>query len=432
MDSIHCSNKQLQNVPVFQHGPRNPGPLDELEIYLDHNQLTVIAAFAFSGLPPQWSSPLYTGNRTLKITINLNDNKITQIDRTAFKGIQTTVTKINLQKNLSTHLPQALSTLDTIQELNVQGNPLTRLDGIVMGSFDQTLSSLSFSADHFAVFPTELSLLQNLTVLTVSELPFQSIAQGLGPHLSNLNINHSNLTHIPDAVCNMNNWTHLSITFSPNINSNNSLFNHCLHYVDSVSTLSLSNNQLASVPDISAWFPHVTCLNLSRNNLQNLSLGYFSIKNLPDLDLSQNLFINIPRALRNNTKLRLEYLNMANNNMSSIYEPDLQSLHSLKILELNNNPINYISPNAFKDIPWLEKIGLKNTKWFKIPTAVMKIQQQLYVVDFTGSPINCSCSNMSHIRPCSISLLSFEGTCHGLRGLPIQRYLTYHFPVVCP
>ena len=127
--------------------------------------------------------------------------------------------------------------------------------------------------------------------LTVNGIPFHSIPsdafQGYHPYLSEIDINHSQLDHIPEAVCNLTQLTRLSFTSSPNIISSSSLFNHCSkHYMFSVKSLSLYDNQLVSLPNISGWFPSLSELNLSTNHLQHLSLENFPL--LSRLDLSTN------------------------------------------------------------------------------------------------------------------------------------------------
>ena len=455
LKSVNCNNTQLRVVPAFKNTTtfvtQSSSLVGLLEFHLDNNQLTTIPAFAFKGLP------LVNGTR---IFINLKDNKISQMDNDAFDGIAHNVAKLHLQNNLLTHLPEAFDKLSSIEELNLLENPLTQFDGVVMNIFGRSLFHFSFSADHFAFFPTEIRLLYTLMKLTVSGIPFQSIPhdafQGYHPYLSEIDINYSQLDHIPEAVCNLTQLTRLSFTSSPNIKSSSSLFNHCRHYMFNLNSLSLYDNQLVSLPNISGWFPSLSELNLSTNHLQHLSLGNFPLLNrldistnhlqhlslgyfpfLSDLHLSHNLFTQIPPALTRS----IDHLDMSDNQITSINDNDLRNLGNLKILELNNNPISYISPHAFKYNKMLLEIGLKHTNLFQIPLAFKELGNipspavvlpYYRKVDFTGSPINCSCNAMPFLRQWNVTSLTIEGNCNGGRGSSIQRYVDHLFPATCP
>ena len=132
---------------------------------------------------------------------------------------------------------------------------------------------------------------------------------------------------------------------------------------------------------------------------------------------------------------------MSGNQITSINDNDLRNLGNLKILELNNNPISYISPHAFKYNKMLLEIGLKHTNLFQIPLAFKELGNipsptVLFSyhrkVDFTGSPIKCTCNAMPYLRKLNVTSLTIEGNCHGGRGMSIQRYVDHLLPATCP
>ena len=422
---LNCNNTQLHAVPAFQ-------PISiqyyEVEINLDYNQLASIPAFVFRAIASVNAS---------SITINLKHNQISQMDIDAFAGIADKVTRLDMQNNRLTHLPNALSKLISLNELYLLKNPLANLDGHILKTFGQSLTKFSFSAEHFVSFPTELRLLHSPFNLLVSGIPFHNIAPdtflpGMPP-LYKLDINHSELDHIPDAVCNLSNYlTILSFTSSPNLrNTSTSLFDHCQNSLDYVKMLSLYDNQLDIVPNIAAWFPELMSLNLSRNHLHQLTLNNSLPLKLTYLDLSYNWFTKIPRLL--NAQPVLYRLYMSGNKITSIKDNDLLSFRNLRTLKLNDNPISHISSNAFTKNTLLSKIELKNSKLFQIPEALLKLRN-LDLVEFTGSPINCSCSAMSYLRNWNVNSLFIAGECYDGdgRGSRIYDYVKYHIHNSCP
>ena len=422
---LNCNNTQLHAVPAFQ-------PISmqyyEVEISLDYNQLTSLPAFVFRAIASANAS---------SIMIDLKHNQISQMDIDAFAGIADKVTVLNMQNNRLTHLPNALSKLISLHELYLLKNPLTNLDGVILKTFGQSLTKFSFSAEHFVSFPTELRLLHSPFNLLISGIPFHNIAPdtflpGMPP-LYRLDINHSELDHIPDALCNLSNYlTVLSFTSSPNLrNTSMSLFDHCHNSLDYVTMLSLYDNQLDFVPNITAWFPGLMLLNLSRNHLHQLTFNNSLPVKLTDLDISYNWFTKIPRLLH--TQPVLYRLYVSGNKITSINDNDLQSFNNLRTLKLYDNPISYISRNAFTKISLLSKIELKNVKLFQIPEALLKLRN-LDLVDFSGSPINCSCSAMSYLRNWNVNSLFIAGECYDGdgRGSRIYDYVKYHIHNLCP
>ena len=174
--------------------------------------------------------------------------------------------------------------------------------------------------------------------------------QGLESNLYKLGINHSQLDHIPDAVCNLTKLRPLSFTSCPNLqNISSSLFDHCHQSLNHVISLSLYNNQLDFPPNISAWFPNLHILNLSKNHLLQLPVDYSHPLKLRILDLrSYNSFTKIPATVLQTLPL-LVRLHISGNKTTSNVQPDIQGIQTLEILELNENPVSYmyISPNAF-------------------------------------------------------------------------------------
>ena len=196
-------------------------------------------------------------------------------------------------------------------------------------------------------------------------------------------------------ICNLTYLRRLSYTSSHNLkNSSSSLFDHCQKRLKNIFELSLYDDQLDSIPNITAWFSDLTFLNLSKNHLQHLTLNDSLPLKLTDLDKSYNRFTQNPSVLH--AQSDLSHLDMSGNKITSLKDIDLQGFRNLRILKLNDNPISHISFNAFTSTTLLNQIELKNTNLSQIPEALMKLGN-LHVVDISGSPIKCSCSILSYL-----------------------------------
>ena len=419
--SLYCNNTQLHAIPAFKTISID---YTAVEIRLNHNKLTSIPALAFKVIASAHAS---------KIEIDLQYNQISQIDIDAFNGIVAYVKRIDLQNNRLTHLPRAFSKLTSLNELHLLNNPLTNLDGVILKTFGQSLTRFSFSAEHFVRFPTELTVLHSPFNLLIDGIPFHTIPADTfyqGMPLYKLEINHSKLDHIPDAVCNLTYLVILSFTSSTNLkNTSTSLFDLCQKSMNDVTTLSLYGNQLNSMPNITDWFPELMSLNLTKNHLQQISPNYSLPLKVTELDLSYNQFTKIPRALHKQPLLYHLYL--SGNKITSIDDKDLEDFHNIRTLKLNDNPIRLISSNAFTRNSLLSKIELKNVKLVQIPEALMKMGS-LDLVDFSGSPINCTCSAMSYLRKWDVRSLFIAGECYNGHGSRIYDYVKYDIHSLCP
>jgi Leucine-rich repeat (LRR) protein len=130
-----------------------------------------------------------------------------------------------------------------------------------------------------------------------------------------------------------------------------------------IEALDISKNSLSALKkDHMKFFPFLKYFNASFNEIKTLEMGTFlECKKLEVLSLSHNLlasaqFDNIPnlRALyakSNNINNmagtysnmpKLEILNLADNNIASIGDRGLQTLESLKFLNVSHNKLPYI------------------------------------------------------------------------------------------
>lgn len=115
--------------------------------------------------------------------------------------------------------------------------------------------------------------------------------------------------------------------------------------------------------------PTISKLDLSRQNLSEIPLEIFELKNLKHLNLSNNKISTIPKDI---TKLkRLEKLDISNNKISNFYAKICQ-LPKLKVLNLNNNLIKTL-PKQIKYLKQLKVLHLSNNLLSFFPNEIKEL-----------------------------------------------------------
>jgi len=150
-----------------------------------------------------------------------------------------------------------------------------------------------------------------------------------------LNLSHSELTHLLDSIGQLTNLTKLHIIFNKltqlphsigqltNLTHLNISYNKLTHLPDSIGQLTnlislyIGNNKLTELPDSIGQLTNLIALNISRNKLTYLPDPIGQLTNLTKLDINNNKLIQLPIQLINLTRCDITY---------------------------NNNPIEYIPP----------------------------------------------------------------------------------------
>ena len=112
-NGVNCIANQLSNVPDFI---KNNIHNHSTELFVDFSynqyQLTTVPAYAFKSL---------SAVNATSIIINLQTNRISNIDIQAFSGVEHIVTELHLEDNNFTHIPLALKYLSSLHTLNLAG-----------------------------------------------------------------------------------------------------------------------------------------------------------------------------------------------------------------------------------------------------------------------------------------------------------------------
>ena len=413
---IHCYSKGLSQVPVFS---RHNEQYHYLNLHMQYNQLTSIPAYAFQNLSAINAS---------SVLIFLSDNHIVNIELHAFSGIEHTLTYLNLANNNLTHLPLALEELTSLKTLNLLGNPLLSLDATVLANISGKLNDFSISTAKFSSFPHKLDVLTKLTSLTINDIKVpllhSTVFHSFQNSLTSLEMSYANFESIPAAVCRLKSLRTFTSNNSPNLSKYNaSIFDQCTHRLATVTSLTLQYDKLSIFPITAAVFPKLQYLDLAHNLLHFIpSTALISMSFLSSLYISYNRFTSIPSAINRATNLQTLYVD--NNQIDTVEDFDLLRLHNLTKIDLSDNPLDYISPYAFKHNPLLNYINLYYTMLERIPQALIGLKHLLNI--FISRSIECSCNALVYLQHWNVSAVTIHATCSS--GKPVKTFLTTDLP----
>ncbi|XP_005381833.1 PREDICTED: leucine-rich repeat-containing protein 69 isoform X3 [Chinchilla lanigera] len=216
------------------------------------------------------------GGKNTKI-ITLNGKKMTKMPSTLGKlpGLRT----LNLQNNLIPKVCPEISTLTQLTVLNL-GNNL------------------------FKEVPEEMKYLTSLKKLHLFGNRICRFAPGACDGLQNLillNLNHNQLTQLPQEVNRLKSLTCLNVNCNQLTSIPRELF-----FLEDLSELHFNYNQLICIPEEIKLLKKLQKLLLARNNIEVLPEGICDLKKLRILDIAGNIIQIFPPGFQN-LKLREFY-----------------------------------------------------------------------------------------------------------------------------
>ena len=220
---------------------------------------------------------------------------------------------INLSQNNLKSLPDSFGSIRWFSTIYLTNNPLESLPDIFDSSIKNSLTILDLNNNRLQTFPDSFTQLSKLSYLYASNTgTITSLPDAFGDlqNLYYLNISGHDIHTLPDSFGSLKNlnvlqasslWSWRGLTQLPDafgLSAGGWLMN--------LTTLDLSNNNLATLPDafgLSAggWLMKLTTLNLSNNNLATLpdAFGASStggLKNLTTLNLAGNNLTSLPET----------------------------------------------------------------------------------------------------------------------------------------
>eukprot|EP01097_Dermamoeba_algensis_P009646 TRINITY_DN6884_c0_g1_i1.p1 TRINITY_DN6884_c0_g1~~TRINITY_DN6884_c0_g1_i1.p1 ORF type:complete len:553 (-),score=112.86 TRINITY_DN6884_c0_g1_i1:169-1827(-) len=232
-------------------------PTNITKLLLSYNRLTsenfqlVLSPTSASSSPVQLFSHLCE----LRLKSNLFDNTIFSLINHL-----SLLKTLDLSHNKLTLLPQSLSSLSNLQELNFLGNQIAEIEeGLVL----PLLSSLNLSRNKLVSFGKVCRISSKLTHLYLSFNRIQRISKSTKTlrNLLELTLNNNQIKEIPpQTLSSLSMLAYLDLSFNKLRD-----FPEELTKLSFLSTLLLRNNQLSSLPDSISLLSLLTEFNIERN-----------------------------------------------------------------------------------------------------------------------------------------------------------------------
>ncbi|CAG5119725.1 unnamed protein product [Candidula unifasciata] len=360
-----------------------------------------ITSISDNSLPPGLSS------------LNLYHLPLANISDDAFDASAATLQDIYISRANLYSFPTALKKLTNLTHLSFIDSVIQDWDTATLNQSAATLENLALINVSLPAWPSWISDLYLLRQVDLSWNPLRNIPNdafsSINDSLTDLNLKGTDLTHIPGALSTLlslrildlqnNNFTDLSefqyITGSP--------FAHNLSvlYLDfdgltrvanfsslaALITLSLSSNRISFVP-AGSLPTSLTTLYLSNNSLASVPEDVASMSKLSSLYLSTNI---IGEIEQNAFPSSLTILNLANNNLTIITNTTFRNLNLVTSLSLTSNPISTISSAAFSDLVSLQYLYLIGSQLTEIPLALALLNPRINLYFTTTEQLSCPC-----------------------------------------
>ncbi|MEH2170527.1 MAG: COR domain-containing protein, partial [Nostoc sp.] len=182
-------------------------------------------------------------------------------------------------------------------------------------------------------------------------------------NLTTLSLDNNQLSSLPPEFSQLSNLTTLSL-------DNNQLSSLPPEFsqLSNLTTLYLDNNQLSSLPPEFSQLSNLTRLSLDNNQLSSLPSEFSQLSNLTRLDLDNNQLSSLPPEFSQLSNLTELYLN--NNQLSSL-PPEFSQLSNLTRLYLDNNQLSSLPPE-FSQLSNLRRLVLDNNPLTSPPPEIVE------------------------------------------------------------
>ena len=417
--SIDCDNGDinLSKVPIFRNSTTKMTAYWYL--LLRNNSLSTLPNGIFDNLHS------VTSDRGIDVSLQRNNLSVDGIGISAFRGIADSVLSLNLTDNNLTSIPLAIGNLKRLQILYLKDNPIKSIDSRVFRSLRNTLGYLEISLPYVTKWPDAMHYLTSLGGLEIKSF-YHTITDdafsGFRSSLTDLRFRDVSFTTLPSAVCKLHNLRSLSITNDMNLDGKN--FIYCNPSLKTLKKLIMSDNHwMTTFPQVFTSFPNLTDIEISGSGISFIDDNFIPNNTMVStLKLTQSNLTTLPGAVNKFTSLYS--CDLKGNKIRLIERHSIYNILNLGVVYLDNNPIIFISKDAFLNVPKLVYLGLSETLLTQMPLLVETLPS-LTIINLEYLIVSCNCE-MPRIEP----RLSIYGSC-GATNETISHYVKTYLPK-CP
>lgn len=370
------SNINLSNLSKLTNLDLRSNGITDVSAIKGLNNLTNLSTLNLAGNSISSSDFSFTGNLQQLKTLDLSNNKLTEVNNLK----STSITNLNLSYNFISNISDNLS-LPKVTTINLRSNSLTAISEALMNKISNfsALKILDLSSNKLTGSFSGLSnpTLQNLSLNTNKIESLENIKL---PKLTTLNVYENKLQNLNnvrlDALQNLdlryNELQSINGLYSPNLISVN-----------------LNYNKLRSLLTSSGEFifkdsPRIKTLYLKENNINTLiknnKLILSDLSDLTEVDLTNNSKIT---NLSNYSSERLETLTLNGTNIEHIENVNLPSVTSLTGLSIVKSIKNSNLPGISINSPVLESV--KNTTVYDLGIAPKEIENVTLLIKYNAN-----------------------------------------------
>ncbi|KAI6193751.1 hypothetical protein M3Y96_01052000 [Aphelenchoides besseyi] len=303
--------------------------------------------------------------------LSLRYNKLQNLHKHTFGHLAKNLKHLNLGHNELQHLPKGLELLLSLEQLDLQHNKLESLDNQLLVNFKHNLRQLNLQFNKLVqVDPEVFDGMQRLEELdlsynkieTLEKMPFGTMS-GAASSLRDLNLAGNQITEITDS----RSFIYLSSLTVLNLSSNRlqKISSEASSKLNSLKSLNLEYNEFRLFPKTSFHsLKKLANLQMNHNQIDELPVRALELSpNLIELHLMSNKIRTInDQIFHTSSSQKLEWLNLANNQIEEIGSNGFELLPRLFHLNLAGNKLQHINPQTFNLLPNLKYLNLERNE----------------------------------------------------------------------
>lgn len=332
------------------------------------------------------SLPNALSQLTYLLELNISDNEFTEFPPQITHLNQLEI--LYFSDNLYAFDLPSLGALNELQLLDISGNHLTSLP-TEMGSKLEKLYLGGNLLNSFA----PLANLTNLTLLDLSDNQLTGWPAEIGSltRLKELQIHNNELTAVGKEIGRLTNLRELYLSDNRLTSLPSEIGGLC-----SLTNLDLENNELTTFPLELVHLTQLKEIELNKNKIVSLPAQIGALINLKRIHLTSNLLTAIPQELCRLSKLEELYLS---DNALTFLPSEIENLTSLSDFVINNNNLATLPGQIWK-LTRLNSLYVGNNRLTSLPAEIGRLTS-LTELDLSGnffSSLPTEVGNLTHLK----------------------------------